>query len=149
MWSGNFTKTRPSEFESIIHFLLKSPISEFFCLQLYNCPQLWRYLCSKTVGWSLWREFNAGCYSWRAGLFWSCDFSHFLSWQWLPQTGLSDLLESRLQALGLLAPRLVVLVCAVRCHSLMGHKASTWEWSWGYLAKPISSSETLLTQQLT
>jgi len=63
--------------------------------------------------------------------------------------GSSDPLESRLLALGLLAPRLVVLVCAVRCHSLTRHKASTWEWSRGYSAKPISSSETLLTQQLT
>ena len=38
--------------------------------------------------------------------------------------------------------------CTCFHHSLMGHKA-TWERSWGYSAKPISSSETLLTQQLT
>jgi len=42
-----------------------------------------------------------------------------------------DPLESQLLALGLLAPRLVVLVCAVRCHSLMGHKARAITWLFG------------------
>jgi len=80
---------------------------------------------------------NAGWYSWSTALFWSCDFltsfslfkasqrpSHCCKWpqSWCVQmpilqltiSGSSDPLESQLLALGLLAPRLIVLVCIVR-----------------------------------
>jgi len=101
---------------------------DYFCILTFPLQWLMR------LGWNLARSFSR-CI---------CTFSgHFPSHQWI------SIFISGLWLSTTVAPRLVVLVCAVRCHSLMGHKASTWEQSWGYSAKPVSSSETLLTQQLT